>query len=310
MAKKLTQYQKRLFRLVIDGLFSTIALLFSVLSAGYFVAGEGTIYYFPIACFFMIALYVSHILLAKPVLTIKIKDIGFSIIYFAMMVLSFFVPVNLSILQIISLLFAFSIIYDVILSLIYGHKARNIVFAIIKILFALLLVIIYVTIGRGGPEGAVIAFAFIPLFMAVIAFVHAMVMVFSGVRRTTLVGIIRKTYTIEILYGLVVLIVATALVLSMVEENMPIQDSLWYCFALVTTIGFGDVTASTFLGRILSVILGVYGIVVVALITSIIVNFYNETRTTEPKNEELVEELKELEEQRKSEENKDKEEDK
>jgi hypothetical protein len=44
----------------------------------------------------------------------------------------------------------------------------------------------------------------------------------------------------------------------------------------VTTIGFGDLTAVTDFGRILSVILGAYGIVVVALITSIIVNFYGE----------------------------------
>ena len=44
----------------------------------------------------------------------------------------------------------------------------------------------------------------------------------------------------------------------------------------MTTIGFGDLTAVTDFGRILSVILGAYGIVVVALITSIIVNFYGE----------------------------------
>ena len=46
---------------------------------------------------------------------------------------------------------------------------------------------------------------------------------------------------------------------------------------MVTTIGFGDFAAVTPLGRILTVILGMYGIVVVAVITSIIVNFYNET---------------------------------
>ena len=48
----------------------------------------------------------------------------------------------------------------------------------------------------------------------------------------------------------------------------------------MTTIGFGDLTAVTDFGRILSVILGAYGIVVVALITSIIVNFYGEMKTS------------------------------
>ena len=46
-----------------------------------------------------------------------------------------------------------------------------------------------------------------------------------------------------------------------------------------TTIGFGDITAVSILGRILSVILGIYGIIVVALITSIIVNFYSEVKS-------------------------------
>jgi hypothetical protein len=55
-------------------------------------------------------------------------------------------------------------------------------------------------------------------------------------------------------------------------------NALWYCFAVVTTIGFGDMTAVSTIGRVLSVILGVYGIVVVALITSIIVNFYGEMK--------------------------------
>ena len=41
-------------------------------------------------------------------------------------------------------------------------------------------------------------------------------------------------------------------------------------------------TAVSTIGRILSVILGVYGIIVVALITSIIVNFYGEMKKIHP----------------------------
>ncbi len=63
------------------------------------------------------------------------------------------------------------------------------------------------------------------------------------------------------------------------------KDALWYCFALVTTIGFGDITAVTDLGRTMSVVLGIYGIIVVALITSIIVNFYGEIKKTRPGDE-------------------------
>ena len=45
----------------------------------------------------------------------------------------------------------------------------------------------------------------------------------------------------------------------------------------MTTIGFGDFAATTVIGRLITVVLGMYGIVAVAVVTSIIVNFYNET---------------------------------
>jgi hypothetical protein len=83
-----------------------------------------------------------------------------------------------------------------------------------------------------------------------------------------------------ILFGIVLLIVAFSVVLPHFEEDIAtFPDALWYCFAIVTTIGFGDIAASTPVGRILSVILGLYGIAVVALITSIIVNFYGEMKS-------------------------------
>ena len=54
------------------------------------------------------------------------------------------------------------------------------------------------------------------------------------------------------------------------------------CFAIITTIGFGDITAVTGIGRIMSVILGIYGIIVVSLVTSVIVNFYTEVNKETP----------------------------
>ena len=92
--------------------------------------------------------------------------------------------------------------------------------------------------------------------------------------------IIRKTYAAEILFGMLLLIVAVSIVLPGLEPGIvSFADGLWYCFAIVTTIGFGDITATTGIGRLLSVILGIYGIIVVSLITSIIVNFYNEVKS-------------------------------
>ncbi len=101
----------------------------------------------------------------------------------------------------------------------------------------------------------------------------------SQMKLKILANIIRETYVAEILLGLLLMIIACSTIFSTLEESMAdYGDALWYSFALVTTIGFGDITASTLIGRILSVFLGIYGIVVVAIITSVIVNFYGEMR--------------------------------
>ena len=106
-----------------------------------------------------------------------------------------------------------------------------------------------------------------------------MTALFSRIRIDLLKEIIQKTYAVEIIAGLGLMMVAFSYVLTFTDEVFKtFWDALWYCFAIVTTIGFGDLAATSPLGRLLSVILGIYGIIVVALITSIIVNFYGEMK--------------------------------
>ena len=105
---------------------------------------------------------------------------------------------------------------------------------------------------------------------------------FARIRLDVIQDIVRKTYAVEIISGLMLLILAFSYVLKFSDTGFATyQDALWYCFAVVTTIGFGDMTPTTGVGRIVSVILGVYGIIVVALVTSIIVNFYGEMKKDE-----------------------------
>ncbi|MCR4837533.1 MAG: potassium channel family protein [Eubacterium sp.] len=86
--------------------------------------------------------------------------------------------------------------------------------------------------------------------------------------------------------GLLLLIVTFSFIFRVTEPGIvTYEDALWYCFAIVTTIGFGDITAVSRVGRALSVILGIYGIIVVALITSVIVNFYTEVKDEEDRKE-------------------------
>ena len=108
---------------------------------------------------------------------------------------------------------------------------------------------------------------------------HIISVSFAEMRLSVIMKIVRKTYAVEILLGLVLIMVAFSFVFVTYEADMETMiDALWYCFSIVTTIGFGDIAATSIVGRLLTVILGIYGIVVVALITSIIVNFYNEVK--------------------------------
>ena len=89
--------------------------------------------------------------------------------------------------------------------------------------------------------------------------------------------IIRKSLVYEIFLSLAILIILCSLYFTTVEPVMTSYvDSLWYSFSLITTIGLGDLYVTTTLGRILSALLGISGIIVVAVFTSVIVNFYNE----------------------------------
>ncbi len=125
-----------------------------------------------------------------------------------------------------------------------------------------------------------ISFALMAALLFVLSVMALMAIIFSNISLSVLKKIIVKTHAAEIIFGLLLLIVTFSLLLVFFEPDIrSFKDGLRYCFAIVTTIGFGDLTAVTDFGRILSVILGAYGIIVVALITSIIVNFYGEMKS-------------------------------
>ena len=164
---------------------------------------------------------------------------------------------------------------DHVFSIVRNHKVRNV---IPRVLFILILLVItaYAFVLGGSIALLCLLFFTVPRIFYYIAQIA-----FSRIKMDVLRKIARKTYAAEILFGMLMLIVAFSIVLPQFESGIPsFEDALWYCFAIVTTIGFGDFTAATLPGRIISVVLGLYGIIVVALVTSIIVNFYNETKNT------------------------------
>ena len=177
-----------------------------------------------------------------------------------------------------------------IISVIRKHNARNIIFNILAgLVFIALLAITAMTIGEEKIENYLLS-GFMPgAVVAITCLFYICTIALSNFNNNVLKKIIRKTYAGEVLFGLILLVVAFSMVLVMVEPAIETYgDALWYCFMLVTTIGFGDLTSVSMVGRILSIILGLYGIVVVALVTSVIVNFYNEVKEEDRKKEEAI----------------------
>lgn len=89
--------------------------------------------------------------------------------------------------------------------------------------------------------------------------------------------ILKRTKASQILFGFIIFIFAIATLIQCVEPDITrYSDALWYCYAVISTAGFGDIITVTFIGKICSVLLTVYAIFVVAIVTGVVVNFYNQ----------------------------------
>ncbi|MBQ9276982.1 MAG: two pore domain potassium channel family protein [Clostridia bacterium] len=175
--------------------------------------------------------------------------------------------------------YLFTPILKRIASSLRNRTKRNIIFNSIVGLFNLLLFGMSIACFFLESLKELSAVLLVSLVMLISSLGGVAALALSNFNVDLLKKIIRKTYAGEILFGLLLLIISFSIALTTLEQGIEtFGDALWYCFAIVTTIGFGDITASTLIGRVISVLLGIYGLVVVAIITSIIVNFYNEVK--------------------------------
>ena len=87
----------------------------------------------------------------------------------------------------------------------------------------------------------------------------------------------KRTHADQIIFGFVLFLLASAAIIQAVEPNIHrYVDALWYCYAVISTAGFGDIVAVTLIGRICSVLLTLYAIFVIAIVTGVVVNFYSQ----------------------------------
>lgn len=57
-------------------------------------------------------------------------------------------------------------------------------------------------------------------------------------------------------------------------EGMSFSDSIWWSFVTITTVGYGDISPSTSIGRIIACILMLFGIGLIGSLTSTITSFF------------------------------------
>lgn len=90
-------------------------------------------------------------------------------------------------------------------------------------------------------------------------------------------GILKHTHADRILLGFVLFLLADAAIIQIVEPDINrYGDALWYCYAVISTAGFGDIVAVTLIGKTCSVLLTIYTLFVVAIVTGVVVNFYTQ----------------------------------
>jgi len=90
-------------------------------------------------------------------------------------------------------------------------------------------------------------------------------------------GILKNTHTDRYIGGFVIFFLADAFLMMLFEPGITnYRDALWYCYAVFSTAGFGDLVAVTLIGRILSVLLTLYALLIVALVTGVVVAYYND----------------------------------
>ncbi len=80
-----------------------------------------------------------------------------------------------------------------------------------------------------------------------------------------------------VILGFVIWYVISSAVVMVVEPGInSMGDALWYMFVACTSIGFGDLVATTFIGRLMTVITTILEILLVAMFSGVVVSFYLE----------------------------------
>lgn len=91
--------------------------------------------------------------------------------------------------------------------------------------------------------------------------------------------IIKRSGASKALAGFLTIYLLCSIIVLVVEPSITrIGDALWFLWAVSTTVGLGDITSVTLVGRLAVVLCSLCAIFTTAVITGVIVDYFNERR--------------------------------
>lgn len=89
--------------------------------------------------------------------------------------------------------------------------------------------------------------------------------------------VLQHTKADKILFSFLVFVFADAALIWIFEPTITsYREALWYCYTVISTIGFGDTLVTGFIPKILSVLLTCYSTLVLAIVTGVAVNSFTQ----------------------------------
>ena len=92
-----------------------------------------------------------------------------------------------------------------------------------------------------------------------------------------MIKLLNRTGTIKIFIAyLIILLVGGVLLFFIEPEVHGIMEGFYFLFVASTTIGFGDIVPVTVIGRLITIVVTLFGILTVAMVPGVVVAYYTE----------------------------------
>lgn len=92
-----------------------------------------------------------------------------------------------------------------------------------------------------------------------------------------IINILKHTGTIRIFFFYLFVLCIGGIVICLIEPKVNgVFEGIYFCFVASSTIGFGDIVPVTLLGRIITIIVTIIGILTTAMVPGVVVAYYTE----------------------------------